>query len=312
MPEESAKGFPSLTAIVPSHNGGELILSCVETLLSQLQQDDSLVVVDNGSRDGSADQLSRIFGEHLKILHSRRALGFARACNRGAEAATTDLLLFVNQDLMPDPGCLDTLRREAMRYQPAILGVKLLGPEGRIIQHLGGIILANGMTRHRGRHEQDMLAMEDDLLRCDYVTGALFLVRRHILEQLGGFDVRFSPAYFEEADFCVRAANTGVMSLVIPWASARHFEAQTSGPESLQYHFRYQRNRLRFVLKHYTTAALKDIFLPAEKAWYGSALSSHARRGARLARAATIVEMPRWLVQRLREPPTFVPQEVMR
>ena len=301
---------PSITVVVPSHNGGELTLVCIESILSQLHENDRLIVVDNGSWDGTAEHVRRLFGKNARVVYSKRALGFARACNRGASEATTDLLLFANQDLFIGQDCLDGFRRVARKKSRVILGAKLYEPVGTVIQHLGGIIAKNGLTEHFGRGLCDDICPRNELIRCDYVTGSLLAIPRALYRELGGFDARFRPAYFEETDLCVRAAAVGADSYVVPWVSGRHFEAQVHCVGSPSYALHYHRNRLRFVLKHFTNHALRHAFLPAERAFLRSRLPLHMRHGIRRAYASTVVKLPLWLIQRRLHPPSFVPKEV--
>jgi GT2 family glycosyltransferase len=205
---------------------------------------------------------------------------------------------------------LDALRKVAAEKNRAILGAKLYEPVGTVLQHLGGIIDANGLTRHICRGMRDELIPRTELIRCDYVTGSLFTIERSLLVELGGFDARFRPAYFEETDLCVRAAVLGVSSYVVPWASARHFEAQVHGVESPSYALHYHRNRLRFVLKHLTNHALRYAFLPAERAFLRSELPPNVRRSVHRAYLSIVTELPLWFRERWRHPPSFVPKEV--
>lgn len=301
---------PSITVIVPSHNGGELTLACIESFLPQLEKHDKLIVVDNGSWDGTAEHVRRLFGGDIQLVFTKRALGFAGACNRGAKEATTDFVLFANQDLLISEDCLDALREVAAERNRAILGAKLYEPVGTILQHLGGIIGMNGITQHICRGMHDELCPRTELIRCDYVTGSLFMIQQSLLLELGGFDARFRPAYFEETDLCVRAVALGASSYVVPWASARHFEAQVHGIESPSYALHYHRNRLRFVLKHFTNHALRHAFLPAERTFLRSELPPHVRRSIHRAYVSMVAELPLWLRARRQHPPSFVPKEV--
>jgi GT2 family glycosyltransferase len=303
-------GGLSITVIVPSHNGGELTLACIESILPQLSAHDRFIVVDNGSWDGTADHVRRLFARDVHVVFSKRPLGFAGACNRGANEATTDLLLFANQDLLVTEGCLNAFRHVAEDRRRAILGAKLYEPVGTVIQHLGGIIAENGLTQHICRGVRDDTCPRTELIRCDYVTGSLFVIPRSLHLELGGFDARFRPAYFEETDLCVRAAAVGACSYVVPWVSGRHFEAQVHSVESASYAFHYHRNRLRFVLKHFTNHALRHAFLPAERAFLRSELPLHVRHGIRRAYVSMVTELPLWLKQRRQHPPSFVPKEV--
>lgn len=268
------------------------------------------MVVDNGSWDGSAPIIRRRFGPDVPVIRHRRPLGFGPACNLGADGARADLLLFLNQDLFLAPDGLDNLRESARRRPDAILGALLFGPEGTQVQHAGGVILPNGLTEHPHRGTPAAKLRHAEFVSCDYVTGALFMVRADAFRALGGFDERFRPAYYEETDFCVRARARGIRSLVALSVTARHFEAVVMGRDTRGYHFAYHRNRLRFVMKHYTRHAIRTAFVPTERLWWRSALSASARRGVRHAYAAALLEAPRWILQRRRRPPLFVPQEV--
>ncbi len=299
----------SVTVVIPAHNGGELVLACLERILPQCAPGDRVVVVDNGSWDGTSGAVARLFPS-VHLITRRCALGFARACNLGTSQATTDALLFVNQDLLLASDGLARLK-ESHRARPnAVLGAVLLGPEGTTVQHAGGIILPNGITTHPHRGMARDALPREGFIASDYVTGALFFVSRAVFEALGGFDERFSPAYFEEADFCVRAVARGARNLVALGVSARHFEATVMGRDSARFHSLYHLNRLRFVMKHYPTPMLRSVFLPAERAWLRSVASPLVRGCVRRAYAALLLELPRWVRARRRQPPSFVPQEV--
>jgi len=237
-------------------------------------------------------------------------MGFARACNLGASLVTTDAVVFLNQDLLLASDGLDRLQDSAQRYPDSILGALLFGAEGTVLQHAGGIILPNAITQHPHRGLAADRISDQGFMSCDYVTGALFFVSASTFRALGGFDERFSPAYFEETDFCVRARASGIRSLVALSVTARHFEATVTGGDTPRYHFLYHRNRLRFVMKHYTRHALRTAFLPAERTWLRSSLSATTRRSVCHAYATVLRELPTWLLQRRRRPPSFVPQEV--
>ncbi|MCU0610496.1 MAG: glycosyltransferase family 2 protein [Candidatus Eisenbacteria bacterium] len=301
---------PSLLVVVPSHNGGELTLACLDRTLPQLRARDRLVVVDNGSWDGTTAAIGYRFGDAVPVIARQRALGFAGACNLGAADAAADLIVFLNQDLLLSPDALDRLRESARIHPNAILGALLFEPEQTTIQHAGGVVLPNALTQHPHRGIQAHELPARGFVTSDYVAGALFVVPTPVFDRLDGFDVRFAPAYFEETDFCIRARAIGIPSLVALSVTARHFEAVTTGKDSPRYHFSYHRNRLRFVMKHYTLDALRTRFLPSERAWLRSSLSSAARQGVGRAYAALVPELPRWVLERRRRPPLFVPQEV--
>lgn len=299
----------TLTVVIPSHNGGESTIACLERVVPQLAEGDRIVVVDNGSWDGTPAAVDHVFGGRVRMIVHRQAMGFARACNAGAAGAITDWVLFLNQDLLLASDGLQRLR-DAARMQPdAIIGAVLLEPEGTEVQHAGGVILPNGITVHRHRGLAAGRLPRRGFVACDYVTAAVFLVPTGVFATLGGFDVRFGPAYYEETDFCIRARVNRIRPMVALAVSARHIEAGVMGKDTPRYHFLYHRNRLRFVMKHYRRDALRA-FLHAERGWLRTSVPESARRSVGRAYVAALFELPRWLLERRRRPPSFVPQEV--
>lgn len=299
----------TVTVVVPSHNGGELTLACLDTVLPQVGPRDRVLLVDNGSWDGTAGQVRRLFGNRVEVVEVRRALGFARACNLGAARVATQAILFLNQDLLLGSGALACLKRAHLARPGSILGGILLGPEGTLVQHAGGFVGPNGITFHHGRGVPEEALILGEVVYCDYVVGALLWVCTDVFRRLGGFDERFGPAYYEEVDLCVRGQALGAQVAVVSAVRARHFEVCLTGRDTPYYHFVYHRNRLRFVMKHFPTWWLCTSFFSSERRWCRS-LPKGMRPSVARAYAAALVELPRWLRQRLAAPPSFVPQEV--
>ncbi len=105
----------ALAVVVVSHNSADHLPALLEAVLPQLAADDELVVVDNLSADGSSD-VARAAGERGRVIEAGANLGFAGGCHLGAGATSAPLLLFLNPDSYPAPGCLDHLRAAASRH----------------------------------------------------------------------------------------------------------------------------------------------------------------------------------------------------
>ncbi|MFO7168409.1 MAG: glycosyltransferase [Chloroflexota bacterium] len=136
------------TVIIPAHNGESYLRPCLEALLAQEGAAFDVIVVDNGSSDGGADLVARLFPQ-VRLVRSVAPLGFAGACNLGIRAALEggpgeeppEAVVLLNQDTVVDPGWLAALL-QPLREDPAagVVGSLARYPDGRI-QHAGAELL---------------------------------------------------------------------------------------------------------------------------------------------------------------------------
>lgn len=200
---------PLVAIVVPTFNTAELLHGCLESLLDSVRHRDDVQVIvsDDGSTDGTAAMLGR-FSDRLTVVRSPENHGFATACNSGAAAARARWLLFYNTDLVPGEGWLDRLLDYAGSVPgPAVVGTKLLFPDGRI-QHAGVVLCADGYPRHvyAGFPADHPVVNRSGPARI--VTGACMLVARTWFARLSGFDMVYRNGY-EDVDLCLRAGAAG-------------------------------------------------------------------------------------------------------
>jgi len=227
----------------------------IDLPLRRLQGDpavEEVIVVDNGSTDGLARHVRRAH-RWVRLVRSSHNRGFAGGNNLGIVRARGDILVLLNDDTEPEEGWLEPLR-EAFYRNPrlGLAGCQLLypGPERRI-QHLGGVVHANGLTDHLGWGEHSGgEAQWPEYLRPDYVTGAAMAVRREVFEEIGLLDPGFWPIYFEEVDFCARARQRGWECVTVTASRVVHHESQTTGRLSRGFLEKYHRNRIRYLMKN--------------------------------------------------------------
>ncbi len=207
-PPAGGRGMTSCSIVVPVFNGAGLTAKCLDTLIdtwpTPAQQ---VIVVDDGSSDGTADVLADAARREprLTIVRRRFNAGFATACNDGARAATGDYLVFLNNDTEPVPGWLDALAIHADSHPSAgVVGAKLLYPD-RTVQHAGIVFDTSGNPRHAycGFPAEHPAVSKSRAWQA--VTGAAMLVRRELLRSsLGGFDSSYRNGH-EDIDLCLRA-----------------------------------------------------------------------------------------------------------
>ena len=259
--------------LVLTWNGAEFIRACLDALAAQqghIEYD--VLVVDNASSDDTVNIVAAEY-PNVALIRNTTNLGFAQGNNVGIQAvleestATTpapDVIVLLNQDTTVAPDWLAQLLAAFTQYPNAgILGCKIYDPDGRTLQHTGGSLSFPLATpQHRGAGEQDHGQYDTPELFA-YVTGAAMAIRRTVIEQIGGLDVGFTPAYFEDTDFCFRARAAGFDVLYVPTATLRHAEGARS--QNARHQRRYHRNRIRFVLRHCPLDLLVHEFEAAEQ-----------------------------------------------
>ena len=219
VPESAA---PVVSVIILLFNKAHLTYSCLTSLMAATSTPTEVLLVDNASRDETADLLARVDG--ARIVTNQENVGFVRGCNQAAALARGKHLLFLNNDTRLLPGTLDHLVAvlEA-REDVGAVGGRLIHLDGRL-QEAGSLVWRDGTTAGYGRGA-DPLEPEFAFLReVDYCSGALLLTPRATFERLGGFDEAFVPAYYEEVDYCFRLRKLGLRVLYQPEATALHLE----------------------------------------------------------------------------------------
>ena len=272
----------------------------LNAVLAQDYDDFELLVVDNGSTDGSADFVATRYPQ-IQLVRSETNLGFSAGNNLGLQHASGEILVLLNQDTVVQQGWLAALVAAFERQPDAgIVGSKILGPDGRTLQHAGGHIERPVVLgQHYGHGELDK-GQYDEPRQVEYVTGAAMALRRGLLSKIGGLDEGFYPGYFEDVDFCLRAQAAGYSIWFEPQAVLHHHESASMRRDSLTGHYYYYRNRLRFVLKHLSPVQLTEDFVPAEIA-RSSRTPAEEQRALALAAIEALTIWP--YMARRREPP---------
>ncbi|WP_223920853.1 glycosyltransferase [Geobacter sp. AOG2] len=225
---EVARPAPRVSIVIPLYNQAQLTKACVEAVLATAGDPEcyELILVDNGSWDWTREYVKSL-GDSVTAITNSDNLGFARACNQGAQVARGEYLLFLNNDTIPRSGWLEALLAGVDADGADIVGGKLLYPNGRV-QHAGVAFNKNGIGYHIFKNfPADAPAVNKKrLMQC--VTAACLLVSKRLFVELGGFDEHFHNG-FEDVDFCLRAGQSGRRVLYTPHAVVVHHEEQSEG-----------------------------------------------------------------------------------
>lgn len=212
--------------IVLAWNQWELTRRCLDSLLASDLDAADVIVVDNGSTDATTTDLDA-YADRVRLVRLPDNSGFVRGMNAGIAAANADddVVLLNNDLLFTQHDWLGRLRDAA--YAEAdigIVGCRLLGPqpEGRLY-HAGGFIEADdlwGQQTESGVIERDV-AQYSSLRRVQGIAFAMAYIRRDCLDRIGALDTAFN-SYFEDTDYCLRAAAAGIATVVAGAVTLRH------------------------------------------------------------------------------------------
>jgi GT2 family glycosyltransferase len=241
-----------VSVVIPNLNGEALLPSCLESLNAPTHHRLDVVLVDNGSADRSIDVARSTFpGIHVVALPANE--GFAPACNKGFAAADpdADFVLFLNTDVRLTPNCLDDLVDRALEEPEAgVWQPKLMRADGNGWDSAGSFFTRTGFLWHDSFEDAPPGASERarDVFAA---KGACFLVRRSVLDHVGGFDDSFF-AYFEETDLCWRIQLAGWSVRYEPVCCAYHDVGATTTRHLRAAHIDFLsfRNRITSIVKN--------------------------------------------------------------
>ena len=219
---------PAITVVIPVFNEIEVTLRCLVSLLAcDVHVPIEVVVVDDGSSDETLNVLARLPG--VIIVRNGENAGFVHSCNRGAAISSAPFVLFLNNDTELRAGALHALRaRMKSDENVGIVGSKLVYPDGTL-QEAGGIIWSDASGWNFGRGDRPDRSPYNFARDVDYVSGASLMIRRDLFNELGGFDKRFAPGYYEDADLCFEVRSRGFRVVYEPRSAVIHYEGVTSG-----------------------------------------------------------------------------------
>ena len=227
---------PDLSILMVNWNTREMTLACLRSIYAEAPRTSfEIILVDNGSQDGSADAIASTFPQ-VRLIAETRNHGFARANNMAADKARGHYLLLLNTDTLILDDAIDRLVNTARAFPQALIwGGRTLFGDGEInpssvwgrITGWSAVCCALGLrSLFRGSalfNSEGLGSWQRDSIRSvDIVSGCFLLIPRAFWARLGGFDSKFFM-YGEEADLCARARALGARPMMTPDARIIHY-----------------------------------------------------------------------------------------
>ena len=242
---EPLKGpLPMVSVVIPSKDNPEVLFQCMDSLMERTRTKYSveLILVDNGSREENRRKVNaKVSGLNesgmfrCRYLYEPMAFNFSRMCNRGAQAAEGELLLFLNDDMeIIQPDWLDLMAEKARLSYVGAVGAKLLYPDSSKIQHAGITNLRVGPA-HKLQFLDDKdvhyFGMNRGVHNMLAATGACLMMRKAVFDKAGGFYEGLAVA-FNDVDLCYSIYEDGYYNVVRNDVSLYHHESLSRGNDA--------------------------------------------------------------------------------
>lgn len=248
--------LPLVSIVIPSLNAADILPTCIESLLNQSYRNVEIILVDNGSTDGSSDLVHEKYPS-VKVFRSEENLGYSGGCNLGASIGKGKYLLFCDNDISVNPESISELVKEFEQCpQIGIAQSKmLLASDPTIIESMGGYFTGTGILY---QEERDLPNGPDKDVKHEIfgAKGAFMMIPRELYFEIGGFDDEY-VAYFEDTDISWRAWLAGLKVIVVPSSVVIHGRSVTTkrlASDFVLYHS--SKNRICTLIKY---LGVKDI-----------------------------------------------------
>ncbi len=220
--------YPVVSIIIPVFNQFEYTYNCIKSVANNTKEIEyEVILADDNSSDCTID-IQKII--HNIILSRRKKNGgFIKNCNQAATLAKGKYICFLNNDTQVQCDWMKHLLDMIDTYDDiGIVGSKLLYPNGKL-QEAGGIIWKDGSASNFGNGDIEGRSIYNQAREVDYISGAAIMIRKSLWVEIGGFDSRYEPAYYEDTDLAMKVRSRGYKVVYQPLSRVVHFEGVSCG-----------------------------------------------------------------------------------
>lgn len=214
------------SVVIPIYQRADLTRACLSALVAAGLDGVEIVLVDNASTDGMPALLNEWEGS-ARIIRNAANLGFATACNQGAQAASGPVVVFLNTDTEVHDGWLEPLMAAVDDPRVGLAGPRLLYPNGRV-QHVGMALMPGCIPFHIHRGVPGDHPVATQTRDLTILTAACVAVRSEVFREVGGFDTGYVNG-FEDTDLCMSLAGRGYVARFCGDSVVTHYESMSPG-----------------------------------------------------------------------------------
>lgn len=235
--------------IIVNFNTKNLLNNCIDSILNNCDRSNyEIIVIDNGSKDGSVEMIKKQYSDNLKVIINQENKGFGSANNKGAKIAMGEYLFFLNSDtVIKDDIFLELEQSFKKNKNTGIIAPKLLLDDGSEQPFAFGNFpkIINVIIKKFAPSQK----YKESSFKTDWVSGAALVIKKDIFEKIGGFDEKIFM-YFEDIDLCKRVNELGYDVVVNPLVKITHYCAKSPVQFKNRKEY-YYRSQDYFYKKHY-------------------------------------------------------------
>ena len=219
---------PIVSIIIPVYNKFRYTNKCIHSIINENRDIPyEIIIADDMSTD--LTKYIKNYFVNIHINKNEKEHGFVNNCNNAANVAKGKYIVFLNNDVQVKRGWLSNLVKLIESNEKiGMVGSKLIYPNGTL-QEAGGIIWRDGSGCNYGRGKDPEMAEYNYVKEVDYISGASIMIKKSIWEEIGGFDKRYYPAYYEDTDFGFEVRKHGYKVMYQPLSVAIHLEGVSNG-----------------------------------------------------------------------------------
>lgn len=219
---------PAVSIIIPVYNNLRYTKFCLESIWQNTSGNYEIIVVNNGSSDGTKDYLKQI--SQIRAIHNQENFGFAKAVNQGLNAARGEHIITLNNDCIVTAEWTQRLLRIAKNKNVGIVGVM-----SNFARSPQLIKVKSKNIGNISKNAQKIRKKYDNIFfYTTRVVGFCMLIKRDLIERIGGFDPRFGLGTFEDDDFSLRSSLCGYQNAIAKDVFIFHFGSKTFKKENIK------------------------------------------------------------------------------
>lgn len=238
-----------VSIVIPAYNQFKYNMDCINAIIKNTEDVEYEVIFID---DASTDETTRIeeYVENIRVIRNKENYGFLLNCNNGARIARGKYILFLNNDTQVQKDWLKPLIDLIESDEKVgMVGSKLVYPDGKL-QEAGGIIWSDASGWNYGRLDDPHKSDFNYVKEVDYISGASIMIKKSLWTEIGGFDIRYVPAYYEDTDLAFEVRKKGYKVMYQPKSVVVHFEGVSNGTDTNEGLKSYQvKNKDKFIEK---------------------------------------------------------------